>query len=276
MQSSLLLPPSLQRDKIGLWRCNSQGGKISYPEGGLASYSEVEDRSFWCSHRNECIIAVMRRFPPSGPVVDLGGGTGYVASGLQHAGFQSIVVEADPGGAFAAHERGVEHVICGPFQDVDFALGSLPAAGLFDVLEHIADDLGALRHIHGLLVPDGRLYVTVPAYNLLFSGEDRMLGHFRRYNAGSLKRVLVNAGFTVEYTSYLFMPFPLPIFVARTLPGWLGGFRHQTPEASARAHNVGGLFRRILDRYLLWEARVIVRGDRLSIGSSCLAVARKI
>jgi SAM-dependent methyltransferase len=275
MQSGPLLPPSLQRDETGLWRVNSQA-EVSYPEGGLASYLKVEDRSFWCNHRNECIIAAMRHLPPSGPIVDLGGGTGYVASGLQHAGFQSIVVEADPYGALAAHERGVECVICGSFQNVEFASASLPAAGLFDVLEHIADDLEALLHIHCLLVPGGRLYVTVPAYNLLFSGEDRMLGHFRRYNAVSLKRVLVNAGFTVEYTSYLFMPFPLPIFFARTVPSWFGGLRYQTPEASARVHDVGGLIKRILDQYLPWEARVIARGGRLSVGSSCLAVARKI
>src|SRR5271166_1907947 len=169
MQSDLL-PSTLQRDEVGLWRCNSQA-EISYPEGGLAAYLEVEDRSFWCIHRNECIIAAMRRLPPSGPVVDLGGGTGYVASGLEQAGFPSLVVEADANGALAAHERGVEHVICGPFQEVDFAPGSLPAAGLFDVLEHIADDLGALRHIHDRLAPGARLYLTVPAYSLLFSAE---------------------------------------------------------------------------------------------------------
>jgi SAM-dependent methyltransferase len=269
-----LLPPSLHRDESGVWHGASRS-EVSYPDDGAASYLDVEERSFWCRHRNQCIIAAMGRFPPPGPILDLGAGNGFVSRGIQDAGFEVVAIEANIVGALAARERGLEHVICGTFQDVDFVPGTVPAAGLFDVLEHIADDVGALSHIHTLLLPLGRIYLTVPAYNLLYSGEDRMLGHFRRYSANSLKRVLTQAGFFVEYTSYLFMPLPAPIFVARTVPSWFGGLQERTPNDSAKAHDLGGPAGSIIDRIFGWEAQTIRRGGRVAVGASCLAVAQK-
>jgi len=90
-----LSTPSLHKDELGLWRCNSQS-ECLIPENGLASYLEVEDRSFWCRHRNQCITAAMHRFPPAGPLLYLGGGTGFVARGIQDAGFEAAVLEAVP------------------------------------------------------------------------------------------------------------------------------------------------------------------------------------
>jgi 2-polyprenyl-3-methyl-5-hydroxy-6-metoxy-1,4-benzoquinol methylase len=81
---------------------------------------------------------------PRGAIVDVGAGTGFVASGLRDAGFEVIAVEPQVDGTLIAHRRGLEHVVCGSFDDIGFAPSSIAAVGLFDVLEHIEDDIGTL------------------------------------------------------------------------------------------------------------------------------------
>jgi len=269
-----VLPASLSRQENGLWVPETLS-KISYPEGGLSHFVDVEQRSFWFRHRNRCIVAAVSRYPPKGAIVDVGAGTGFVASGLRDAGFEVIAVEPHVDGALIAHRRGLEHVVCGSFDDVGFAPSSIAAVGLFDVLEHIEDDIGTLARFRDVLKPDGRLYVTVPSYNFLFSSEDLAVSHFRRYTVGSCSRVLERAGFITEYHSYLFLFLLVPILVLRAFPYRLGNRRSATVESVAAAHNLAGITASAVDGILDLEARRIARGGRLAFGSSCLLVARK-
>jgi SAM-dependent methyltransferase len=268
-------PAHLTKDANGIWRCAARSA-ISYPDDGNATCLDVEDTSFWFRHRNRCIIAAMQCFRPGGYLLDIGGGNGYVARGLREAGFDVALVEPGEAGSRAAHRRGIDPVICGALQDVGFAARSIPAAGLFDVLEHVQEDADLLSDIRDLLTTDGRLYITVPAYQLLFSGEDRLAGHFRRYTTGSLARVLARAGFRTEYRSYFFTPLPLPIFTCRTVAGWIGRDRSQRPTRVAAEHESSGMTARILDRVLTWEVGRIAARRSIPFGSSCLAVARKL
>ncbi len=68
---------------------------------------------------------------------------------------------------------------------------------LINVLEHIADDLGALRDLRALLKPGGRLIVFSPAFEGLYSDFDRKIGHHRRYRRSQLVTVADRAG--LEY-----------------------------------------------------------------------------
>jgi SAM-dependent methyltransferase len=197
------LPPALIQDEHGIWQCANRSS-VSYPTDGNEFYFRLEDRSYWYRHRNFCIAEAVRRFPPRGPLVDVGGGNGFVALGLQRAGHQVVVLEPDPNGARAARERGIEHVICGAFQDVGLADGSIAAFGLFDVLEHIEDDAATLAAFHRCLAPGGRTYIAVPAYQWLTSDQDRLVGHFRRYSLSSLAAVVRRAGFEIDYQTYFF------------------------------------------------------------------------
>ena len=269
-----VLPASLNRQENGLWVSETHS-KISYPEGGLSRFVDVEQRSFWFRHRNRCIVAAISHYPPQGAIVDVGAGTGFVASGLRDAGFEVIAVEPNVDGALIAHRRGLEQVVCGSFDDIGFAPSSIAAIGLFDVLEHIEDDSGALARFRRVLKPGGRLYITVPSYDFLFSSEDLAVNHFRRYTVSSCSRVLERAGFVTEYHSYLFLFLLVPILVLRVIPYRLGRRQSATVESVAAAHNIAGITARAVDAILDWEARQIARGGRLAFGSSCLLVARK-
>jgi SAM-dependent methyltransferase len=71
-----------------------------------------------------------------------------------------------------------------------------------NVIEHIADDRGALRSMAAMLRPGGRAVILVPALKSLFGTLDSELGHVRRYTRGELTARMSDAGFRVERTFY--------------------------------------------------------------------------
>jgi SAM-dependent methyltransferase len=264
--------PGLELRPPGVWFAARQSA-ISYPDSGNAACLEIEDGSFWFRHRNRCIVRTVERFAPVGAFLDVGGGNGYVARGLAQAGISCTLVEPGLDGALAAHARGIAPVVCARLEDAGFAAGSFGAAGLFDVLEHIEDEAAALAEVHRLLAPGARLFLTVPAFQMLFSAEDVEAGHHRRYTAARLGGVLRRAGFAVDYQTYLFWPFPLPIFLVRTLPWRLGLPRRHDAARTSQEHAPSGVAARLMERALDAEFAVVGRGGRIPVGGSLLAVA---
>ncbi len=80
----------------------------------------------------------------------------------------------------------------------------LDAAVLMDVLEHVKDDARFLEQLKQKLRPDGTVFITVPAYQHLFSAHDVFLKHYRRYSRKTLARALTSAGFHVERMHYFY------------------------------------------------------------------------
>ncbi len=74
---------------------------------------------------------------------------------------------------------------------------------LSNVLEHIEDDAGAVRHFEEILGPGGRVLVLVPALPLLFGALDEAVGHHRRYTPATLRKVLEENGFEVEKLEWM-------------------------------------------------------------------------
>ena len=72
----------------------------------------------------------------------------------------------------------------------------------FDVLEHIEEDSTFMRDVKNILVPNGYMLVTVPAYQFLWTKLDQVLGHKRRYTKGELIRKFENSGYEIVFASY--------------------------------------------------------------------------
>lgn len=248
---------------------------LSYPAGGNQECLAIEDGSYWFAHRNRCLIQVLRRFPAGEPLLDIGAGNGFVARALEDAGVATIALEPGPEGARAARDRGLPAVVCASLEGAGFRADALPAAGLFDVLEHVEDHGGFLVAIRRLLRPGGRLFVSVPALPALWSAEDRYAGHFRRYRERDLRQVLAASGFTVEWTSYLFAPLVPAVFLLRALPSRFG-LRRVQAERLARQHRAGSSpLGAGLARLLAREEQRLAAGGRVAVGTSCLAVAQR-
>jgi SAM-dependent methyltransferase len=129
---------------------------------------------------------------------------------------------------------------------------------LSNVLEHIADDAGAVRTFAKILAPGGRVIIFVPALPALFGALDQAVGHHRRYLPDTLRGVLENNGFAVEHLQWM---------NAVGIPGWyvnklLG--RRALPPLQVRVYDaVAPLLARAEARFTL------------PVGLSLLVVARR-
>lgn len=246
---------------------------ISYPPGAHADYRGLEEASFWFAHRNEIILSALRRWPPPGVVLDVGGGNGFVARALNRAGFATLVVEPSAEGCDAALRREL------PVVETDLAgsmasEASVPAAALFDVLEHVADDGVALREVARCLKPGGMLYLTVPAHRWLWSGEDVTAGHYRRYSIAGLRGLLGRNRFEVVHAAHFFAILTCPVLILRAVPSALGLRRSGAP-APGREHRLpAGRLGAFVARRLDLE-RTGFGAERARFGTSIIVVARK-
>lgn len=85
----------------------------------------------------------------------------------------------------------------------------------FDLLEHCKDDTLAIKEIYRMLKPDGLFIFTVPAFQSLFSGHDRALRHYRRYNRRMLKERL--SQFKCREAGFWVCSLFLPVAIERLL-----------------------------------------------------------
>lgn len=269
----------LKLAKDGIWY-STDTENISYPSDGNENCFIIEDSSFWFKHRNNCIVSIVNSCPPknNGTIFDIGGGNGFVSLGLANAGYDVALLEPGVTGASLAKNRGIKNVICATTKTAKFKPNSLPAVGLFDVIEHIEDDLAFLQTIKDLIIKDGYLYATVPAYSFLWSADDISAGHFRRYTLSSITNVLESAGFKIEFSSYIFRFLPLPLFFLRTLPYKIGIQSGKTkPNKISRDHAVKNeVTGKLLNSLLRPEINALNKKRSMIFGGSCLIVAKSI
>ncbi len=83
-----------------------------------------------------------------------------------------------------------------------------------NVLEHINDDVAALRHMKHLLKNKGRVVIFVPALPAIYGTLDVLVDHHRRYTRRTLRKVMNQAGFVVKDFHYMNMFGILTWFIA--------------------------------------------------------------
>jgi len=253
----------------GLWSVNNLKEKISYPESNHQIQKDFQQNSFWYKHRSNCIKKLIQKFP-SNTILDIGGSNGQLTLELQEI-TNAILMEPGAKGIKNALHKGLSPVIHSSFQDAAIKENVLPAVGLFDVLEHIKDDLEFLKKIEHSLIPGGILYISVPAYQFLWSEFDSSVGHFRRYNKGSLNEVLTKAGYDIEYLSYIFYVLPLPMWFFRKV-----FLKVKTSSQQIKLHKrKNSLIGKFLQFILSIESIFISNGKSIPFGSSCICVAKK-
>jgi SAM-dependent methyltransferase len=237
------------------------------------AYYRLEGRHWWFVGRREILLRVLDRHVGRRAridVLDFGCGTGAFLPFLQRYGSVSAV-DGDEAAVAFCHQRGhaeVRHVA--PGEPLPFADASLDLVTALDVVEHIADDVAALRELRRVLRPGGLLLVAVPAFMFLWGDQDEISHHFRRYTAASLRRSLQGAGFAVEHSSYFNTWLFAPIAALRVARRAI-----RRPSAQHTDFDIGPAWLNgVLSRLLASEAGAVSRA-RLPFGVSLLAVARR-
>ena len=256
----------------------TKDSQVSYPETGNDDLFQIEDCSFWFIHRNKCIVASVKKHTPRAVFFDIGGGNGYVSKGLEQHQIETVLIEPGLSGCWNAKKRNLKTIVCSTLENASFKKNTIEAIGLFDVVEHIENDDEFLAAIHSYLKADGHVYITVPAYNFLWSNEDTDAGHYRRYTLKGLEKKLKGKGFEIVQSTYIFSILPPAVFLFRTLPSRLGMNKNAANiNKHKEEHSQNkGIFSSILNKVWEWELRQIKAGSQIRVGGSCFIVAKKI
>jgi SAM-dependent methyltransferase len=228
-----------------------------------AIYPDLYRYHWWWRIRERMLLATVRRLVPVAPVriLDVGCGGGLFFDKLQQfgeiTGIESDASSIEPGNPWA------DRIILGELNAAYVPTAPFDLILMLDVIEHVTDPATLLAHAARILSDSGRLVVTVPAFQWLWTAHDDMNHHVKRYTAGDLRSVLEDSGLAVFETRYLFQSLVLPKLAVRFSENF--GFREPDlpnipgPRVSAA-----------LQRWFWTENRVL---GWLPFGTSVLAIA---
>lgn len=207
-------------------------------------------------------------------ILDVGCGMGVMLDALREHGevFGTDMNEESVEYCRECQPEGIskDHIRVGYLPDqVPFENGSFDCIFALDVLEHVEDEAAAVQTIHDLLKSNGRLIITVPALMSLWSYNDELNHHFRRYDKKQLVAALKRAGFTVDkcsyYNSFLF----LPAFLVRKIKNLLHIQESDIPDID---HDT--LVNRLLKKIFAAE-KYVLRKHSFPVGVSLIAAAHR-
>ena len=231
--------------------------------------AEVECDSWWFRARRRILNQAIGRMslPPNPRIADIGCGTGGNLPMLSRHGYVTGV-EASPRAATLARDATGLAVLTASAEATGLPDEAFQLVTMFDVLEHLEDERPALREVTRILAPGGHFLFTVPAFMMLWSGHDEALHHHRRYRRSQLRKLIEDAGLSVDWLSYYNTSLFPPVAALRLARRVFGG--------GSRSADVGqgeGRLSETLEAIFASERHVIGRFS-LPFGVSLIGVAR--
>jgi SAM-dependent methyltransferase len=233
---------------------------------------EVEETHWWYVGRrrilSEFVAGAVRDVKDRKPqILDVGCGTGGNVVMLNEHG-EAYGIDVSKDAVQFCHERGLERVELGAADELPFEGGKFDLVTALDVVEHLDDDLGALKEFHRVVRPGGKILIFVPTFMFLWGIQDDVSNHRRRYRLPELLRIIREAGFEVERSSYANITFFMPVLVIRTLMRWF----------KMKADTELGIGLSALNKPQAWlfgAERFWLRHLNIPFGVSALCVARR-
>jgi SAM-dependent methyltransferase len=131
-------------------------------------------------------------------MLDFGAGIGTFSGSVDIPRNQVHCVEPDVASREHLSAKGyVAHSDIAEIEDT-----SIDYVFTLNVLEHIEDDAAAISELYRVTRPGGRLLIYVPAFMLLYASMDAHVGHHRRYRLRGLRKLVAQAGFTIDRSAY--------------------------------------------------------------------------
>jgi 2-polyprenyl-3-methyl-5-hydroxy-6-metoxy-1,4-benzoquinol methylase len=234
-----------------------------------AKMHALEETYWWFVAKRRILDATAKPYVKKHTeLLDVGCGTGVILQHFKSQGIAVTGVDFSKEALKYCRKRGLTSV-----KQVNLEK-QLPKMKQFDIIiaadvvEHLNDDVGALKRLKGLLKKDGVLIVSVPAYQWMWSAHDEALHHKRRYTATRLKAAMQKAGYKIERLTYTNMFTFFPAAAVRLFKKAIGS-KGSTDQAGSS---------KLANKFLLTVYRVemgLMRITPLPFGLSVLCVAKK-
>ena len=232
---------------------------------------QAEDRHWWYQGRRRVLERAIERLglPAGARILDAGCGSGRNMVELARHG--SVTgVELSDASVELARERDSGEVLEGSVMDMPIDDDTFDLVVSLDVIEHLDDDVGALRELRRVTRPGGALLVTVPAYQWMWSGHDEINHHRRRYDRATLLAAAGDAGWSCEFATH-FNSLLLPVAIL------LRALERIGPVSSNSSLDLWvppAPLNWLLRQPLHLEGAMIGRGASIPVGLSLLAAFR--
>lgn len=233
---------------------------------------EHADHNWWFVAKRQVVAAMLHAMAAGGPLgdlLDVGCGTGEILAHLGNG--RSVGMDIAREALGYSRRRGVRRLVLADSRRLPWRPGSFDTILCLDHLEHVEDDVEALRGLAALLRPGGRVLVSVPAHRYLWTMRDDVLHHYRRYSLRELQARAAAAGLEacrITHSNMLLFP------VLALLCLWSRLTGRQSGRLPPDLHLARPLVNRSVISILGLEARMLRRLN-LPIGSTLLLVGRK-
>jgi SAM-dependent methyltransferase len=180
---------------------------------------------WWYRARRDILADYLTRWgdlPKDARILEIGCGTGHNLPMLAQFG-EIDAIEIDETARAKASERLGKPVGTAPLPELQgVAPGSYDLVAVLDVIEHVEDDVAALKAIATALKPGGKILITVPAHQWMWSAHDVVNHHKRRYSKAGFVALLEKSGLRGRKLGY-FNSLLFPVAVAARFAGKLMG-----------------------------------------------------
>lgn len=233
----------------------------------------LEERHWWHRAKRQLVLEAISRFSPSSDkrklkILDIGCGTGKNIEVFQQFA-DAYGVDISLEALKFCQKRGLNNIKLVdvesklPFKDNTFDIVTM-----LDVLEHI-EEKTVLKEINRVLKPGGNVYVSVPAFQWLWSEWDEVLHHKRRYTKSSLAKVLRKHGFEVRFSTYVYSFLVAPVWLVRTIKS---KFSNEKYESDFKLGSP--MINTLLEKLATWERKILWLFP-LPFGTSVFTAAQK-
>jgi SAM-dependent methyltransferase len=230
--------------------------------------AELDELHWWYRARRQVLQALIERRirpPPGARLLEVGCGTGHNLKMLERFG-TTDAIEVDAEARSVAEKRLGRAVSSSSLPELNgIERGYYDLVAALDVVEHIDDDRATVDALASCLKPGGKLLVTVPAHQWMWSAHDELNHHKRRYSKAGLAELINESPLRLEAIGY-FNSLLFPLAVAARLASKLTGRGGDDDALPPRPINY------LFERCFAAERRLIGRVP-LPPGLSLFAVA---
>ncbi|HNP32181.1 MAG TPA: class I SAM-dependent methyltransferase [Flavobacterium sp.] len=182
-------------------------------------YHDVETDHWWFKSRRKYLLDLLKDAPKNSKVLDIGCSSGIFLKDLERLGFEPenlYGVDISETAIENCKANGIKNSYVMDAQNITLA-ETFDIIIASDCLEHLKDDVKAVKNWKSLLKVGGQMYVFVPAFMSLWSYHDEVNMHYRRYTNAELKYKLKAENLEIKKSSYWNFFLFLPVYLFRKI-----------------------------------------------------------
>ena len=229
----------------------------------------LEEKHWWYSSRRAIILyffELYRDSSLSARLLDAGCGTGYTLTLLSRYG-NAFGVDVSDDAVQLSQKRNLMRLQFASLDRLPFKSGSFDWVFSLDTIEHLENDAEVLAEFHRVCKKYGYIFLCVPAHRFLWSGEDIVSHHKRRYSNKSFAALINSADLRIKkitHFNFILFPFIMMVILIRNVLG-----RHDS-SVSRAPDLINNIF-----RLIFLSEKTFLRYFNMPFGVSIMCIAQK-